>query len=65
MDETSLNRIAIALEKIATLMENSEQREINTQRKVRIEESKAAKKAALSEAKKQIRSKIADSKNTK
>ena len=47
-------RIATALEKIATLMENTERREINLTRKIKIEESKVIKaksKQQLMEAK--------------
>lgn len=65
MEDSILNRIADALERIATSMENAERRNINISRKSRIEESKKAKAIMMSEAKKQVRSKIAASKKDK
>ena len=53
-DNMHYDRIATALEKIATLMENTERREINLTRKNKIEESKVIKaksKQQLMEAK--------------
>ena len=65
MEDSTLNRIADALERIATSMENTERRDININRKARIEESKKAKAVMMSEAKKHIRAKIATSKKDK
>jgi|TARA_R110000851_G_scaffold101256_5_gene217320 hypothetical protein len=53
-DNIHIARIATSLEKIATLMENAERREINLTRKTKIEESKVIKaksKQQLMEAK--------------
>lgn len=53
-DNMHIARIATALEKIAVLMENTERREINLTRKIKIEESKVIKaksKQQLMEAK--------------
>jgi hypothetical protein len=65
MEDSTLNRIAEALERIATSMENTERRGINISRKARIEESKKAKAVMMSEAKKHIRAKITEAKGSK
>jgi hypothetical protein len=62
MEDTNLERIAIALEKIATLMENSQRREINITKKERVAESKAVKSALMEQMKKDARQRLSDKK---
>lgn len=44
MEETTLQRIAAALEKMVVLMENAERRDINRAKKAKIDEKNDSKK---------------------
>lgn len=65
MDELSLNRIADALERIATSMENAERRSINNFRKTKVDEHRAQRAKIIEESKKAIKEKIVASKGNK
>ena len=62
MEDTNLERIAAALEKIATLMENAQAREINISKKARVAESKAIKSALMEQMKRDARQRVSDKK---
>lgn len=55
-------RIATALEKIATLMENAQTREINMAKKARVEENKASKAKLMEQLKRDARQRASDKK---
>jgi len=61
-DNIHIARIATALEKIATLMENAQTREINIAKKTRVAESKAIKSALMEQVKKDARQRVSDKK---
>ena len=61
-DNTHIARIATALEKIATLMENAQTREINIAKKARVEENKAAKSKLMEQLKRDARQRASDKK---
>lgn len=50
-----LARIAASLEKIATLMENAQTREINMAKKAKVEENKASKEKLMEQLKRDAR----------
>jgi hypothetical protein len=62
MEESTLNRIAIALERIANLMENAQRREINITKKERLAESKAAKSTITEQLKNDARQRLSERK---
>lgn len=62
-DSIHIARIATALEKIATLMENAQTREINIAKKARVEENKSAKSRLMEQLKRDARQRANDSKN--
>ena len=62
-DGIHLARIATALEKIVTLMENSQLREINIAKKNRVAESKAVKSALMENIKQDTRKRLSDKKD--
>jgi hypothetical protein len=64
MEDKNLERIAIALERIAQLMENSERREIN-QSKSSLKEAKAAMQHSANMRKLDIKKTILESKSKK
>lgn len=61
-DNTHIARIATALEKIATLMENAQTREINIAKKARVEENKAAKSKLMEQLKRDARQRASERK---
>lgn len=61
-DSIHIARIATALEKIATLMENAQTREINISKKARVEENKAAKAKLMEQLKRDARQRASDKK---
>jgi len=61
-DNIHIARIATALEKIATLMENAQTREINMAKKARVEENKASKAKLMEQLKKDARQRASDKK---
>jgi hypothetical protein len=65
MNNQYTERIAIALEKIAILMENAQRREINITKKAQVAESNALKKKLIDSLKESKRNDIKDSKSKK
>ena len=61
-DSIHIARIATALEKIATLMENAQTREINISKKARLEENKAAKAKLMEQLKRDARQRASERK---
>ena len=61
-DNIHVARIATALEKIATLMENAQIREINMAKKARVEENKAAKSKLMEQLKRDAKQRASDKK---
>ena len=61
-DNIHIARIATALEKIATLMENAQTREINIAKKARVEENKAAKSKLMEQLKRDARQRASERK---
>lgn len=61
-DNTHIARIATALEKIVTLMENAQTREINIAKKARVEEKKVIKSKLMEQLKKDARQRASDKK---
>ena len=61
-DNIHIARIATALEKIVTLMENAQTREINMAKKVRVEENKASKAKLMEQLKRDARQRASDKK---
>jgi len=61
-DNIHIARIATALEKIVTLMENAQTREINMAKKARVEENKASKAKLMEQLKKDARQRASDKK---
>lgn len=65
MDNNYAERISVALEKIATLMENAQRREINITKKSQVAESNKFKKKLIDSLKESKRNDIKDSKSKK
>jgi hypothetical protein len=61
-DNIHIARIATALEKIATLMENAQTREINMAKKARVEENRASKAKLMEQLKRDTRQRASDKK---
>jgi hypothetical protein len=61
-DNIHIARIATALEKIATLMENAQTREINMAKKARVEENRASKAKLMEQLKRDARQRASDKK---
>jgi len=65
MDNQYAERISVALEKIAILMENAQRREINITKKAQVAESNKFKKKLMDSLKESKRNDIKDSKSKK